>query len=134
MQTKLLTLLFVTAVLISSFAASVLPYANALTARTDFSNRHTSASYGNSHICGDHKCAPGEQSQWGMRISAAQRGGTDNLKQLRAYAELHGEDIMHKITGSTTAPNAMHGNIQMTEKITISGNMTDKGNTTKSTK
>lgn len=116
MKIKLFTILFVTAVLVSSFAASVLPYANALTARTDFSNRHTTASWGNSHICGDHKCKPGEQSQWSMQLSAAQRGGNENLKQLRTYGELH-------------------GNIKMSEKMSMGDNkMTDNGNAIKGTK
>lgn len=134
MQIKLVALLFVTAVLTSSFMASILPSANALTARTDFGNRHTSASYGNSKICGDHKCAPGEQTEWGMKVSAAQRGGSENLKQLRNYAEMHGEDVMHKIAGSTTAPNTMHGTVKMSDKMSVGGNMTDKGNVTKGTK
>ena len=134
MKMKLFTILFITAVLVSSFAASVLPSANAFTQRTDFSNRHSSASYGNSHICGDHKCGSGEQSQMGMKISAAQRGGNENLKQLRAYGEMHGEDVMHKIAGSTTSPSTMHGNIKVTDKLSVGTNMTDKANVTKGTK
>ncbi len=129
MQLKLITLLFVIAVLASSFMASILPSANALTARTDFGDRHTSASYGNSRICGDHKCAPGEQTQWGMKVSAAQRGGTENLKQLRNHAELHGEDVMHKIAGSTPAPTTSHGNVKMSDSMKMSGSTasSDKG-------
>ena len=112
------------AVLVSSFAASVLPSANALTQRTDFNNRHSSASYGNSHICGDHKCKPGEQSQWNMKLSSAQRGGNENLKQLRSYAESHGKGMMPTVPGT----------IKMSEKMSVGDNMTDKGQPIKSTK
>ena len=69
-----------------------------------------------------------------MKISAAQRGGNENLKQLRAYGELHGEDVMHKIAGSNTTQTSMHGTVKMTEKMSMGGNMTDKGNSTKGTK
>ena len=133
-QVKLMTTLFLTVLLTLSFAASVLPTVNALTARTDFTNRHTSASFGNSHICGDHKCAPGEQTQMSMKISAAQRGGSENLKQLRNYAELHGETVMNKVAGSTSAPTTMHGNTMLTDKMNMGSNMTDIGNKTKGTK
>ena len=70
----------ISAVLVSSFAVSVLPYANALTQRTDFSNRHTTASWGNSRVCGDHICKSGEQTQLQMKLSSAQRGETGNTK------------------------------------------------------
>ena len=124
MKMKLFIILVISVVLVSSFAASVLPSANALTTRTDFSNRHTTATWGNSHVCGDHKCKPGEQSQWGMKISAAQRGGNENLKQLRSYAESHGKGM------TPTVP----GTIKMSEKMSVGDNMTDKGMPIKSTK
>lgn len=129
MQMKVFALLFLTVILVSSFIASSLPSVNALTARTDFSNRHTSASYGNSRICGDHKCAPGEQTQMMMKLNASQKIGYGKVG-----ATTHGEDVIHKIVGSTTPSTTMHGNIKMTEKMPMSGNMTDKGNATKGTK
>ena len=113
MKMKLFVIFVISAVLVSSFAASVLPYANALTQRTDFSDRHTTASWGNSHICGDHKCKPGEQSQWQMKLSAAQRG------EAGSSAGLHGKGVM-----PTT------GNIKMSDGMS----MTDKGKTTPSNK
>ena len=129
MQMKIFTLLFITAILVSSFVASSLPSANALTARTDFTNRHTSASYGNSHICGDHKCSPGEQTQMMMKISASQKVGYGKVGGIS-----HGEDVMHNIAGSTPSSTSMHGTVKMTEKMSMGGNMTDKGNSTKGTK
>jgi hypothetical protein len=129
MKMKLFAILFVTAVLVSSFVASVLPSANALTQRTDFSNRHTSASYGNSRICGDHICKSGEQTQWMMKVSSSQKVGFGKVGNLS-----QGVDVMHKIAGTTPSPSTMHGNIKLTEKSSMGVNMTDKGNATKSTK
>lgn len=126
MQTKLFVLLFVTAVLASSFAASVLPAANALTARTDFSNRHLSASYGNSPICGDHVCKPGEKTSWAEKISELQRGGTGKIVPGETY-----QDVLKNIQ-STSTP--MHETVKMNEKLGMGANMTNAGNVTKGTK
>jgi hypothetical protein len=126
MLPKLLVLLFVTGVLVSSFAATVLPAANALTARTDFSNRHLSASYGNSPICGDHICGPGEKTAWANKIAQLQRVGTGKIGSGATY-----KDILNNIQLTS---NAMHGTVKMTEKMTMSANMTGSGNMTKGTK
>jgi len=103
----------ISAVLVSSFAASVIPYANALTQRTDFSNRHTTASWGNSRVCGDHICKSGEQTQLQMKLSASQRGETIS------NSGSHGKGMM-----PTTS-----GNMKMTEKMSMDGNMAGNGNT-----
>ena len=102
MKMKLLVTLVISAVLISSLAATVLPSANALTQRTDFSNRHTTASWGNSRVCGDHICKSGEQTEMLMKLSAAQRG-----------ANWNGKGTMPTISGS----------------MKMGGNMNDKGTT-----
>ncbi len=129
MQTKLIALLFVTTVLASSFAASVLPMANALTARTDFSNRQLSASYGNSPICGDHVCTSGEKTTWMNEMASLQRGGTGKIVAGETY-----QDVLKHIK-STSAPTTMHGNaMKLTEKMNMGSNMTDTGNKTKGTK
>ena len=62
-----------------------------------------------------------------MKVSASQKVGYGKVGNIS-----HGEDIMHKIAGSGST--TMHGTIKMTEKMSMSGNMTDKGNTTKGTK
>lgn len=126
---KVFLILFLAVILASSFVVSSLPFASALTARTDFSNRHSSASYGNSKVCGDHICKPGEQTQMMMKLSSSQRTGYGKVG-----TTTHGEDVIHNIMGSTPAPTTMHGNIKMTEKVLMAANMTDKGNVTKGTK
>ena len=53
-----------------------IPSANALTKR-DYSvlnDQHTTASYGNSMICGDHYCSTGEFSKMQQQLSQAQSG------------------------------------------------------------
>ena len=104
MNMKLFVIFVISAVLVSSFAASVLPYANALTQRTDFSNRHTTASWGNSRICGDHICKSGEQTELQIKLSASQRGQTGNIQS-------HGKGMMPTLS----------------EKMSIGDNMNDKG-------
>ena len=106
MKMKLLVAFAISAVLVSSFAATVLPSANALTQRTDFSNRHTTASWGNSRICGDHICKSGEQTEMQMKLSASQRGET-------IPSNMHGKGMM-----PTTSGNMKMG-----------GSMNDKGTT-----
>lgn len=127
MQVKLVSLLFVTAVLASSFMASILPSANALTARTDFSNRHTSASKGYSDICGDHKCLPGERTQWLNRMSELQRQGVGKIGQGETY-----QDVLKHL--QSTNPTSGHGNVKITDKMHMGENMTAAGNMTKGTK
>jgi hypothetical protein len=111
MNIKSFTVLFLTAIIMFSFAVLVLPSANALTARTDFYNRHGSASFGYSNICGDHICKPGERSAHTMKINDAQRGGKQDLQQLRSYAEKTQLGYTHKMsenmnmTGSAGMPS-----------------------------
>ena len=109
---KLFVVLVISAVLVSSFAATVLPSASALTQRTDFSNRHTTASWGNSRICGDHICKSGEQTEMQMKLSASQRG--------QAYSNTvsHGKGMMPTTNGS----------IKMSEKMSMNANMTAPNN------
>ena len=107
MKMKLLVTLVISVVLISSLAATVLPYANALTQRTDFSNRHTTASWGNSRVCGDHICKSGEQTEMQMKLSAAQRGLNWNGKGTMptvSHSMKMGDTMSGNMTG-TTMPN-----------------------------
>ncbi|MDE1769209.1 MAG: hypothetical protein KGI28_01470 [Thaumarchaeota archaeon] len=62
---------------ISAVTAFVdIPSASALTKRDYYylNDQHTTASYGNSVICGDHYCAPGEYSKMQQELSQAQQG------------------------------------------------------------
>jgi hypothetical protein len=62
---------------ISAVTAFVdIPSANALTKRDYYvlNDQHTTASYGNSVICGNHYCSPGEYSRMQQQLSQAQTG------------------------------------------------------------
>jgi hypothetical protein len=72
MKSKIHEVLFVTAILLTSVAASILPAANALTKNT-WDDSHTTARFGNSKVCGDHLCAPGEHQALVQKINDAQK-------------------------------------------------------------
>ena len=76
MSSKLPVVLLLTAVLMASVAVSTIPASNALIQR-DFSylnDQQTTVRYGNTKVCGDHLCAPGEWDKLQTSISAAQLG------------------------------------------------------------
>lgn len=127
MQSKLFALLLVAVVLASFFAVSVLPAVNALTARTDFSNRHLSASYGNSPICGDHICGPGEKTKWAEKMAELQREGAVKIGSATNF-----EEALKTIQSNST--NATSEDLKMTEKIHVGENMTSMDNMTQGMK
>ena len=82
--------------------------ASALEVRTDFYNRHTTASHGDSRICGDHFCVAGEKQKWTHVI-----WGLQHISSKKITVAQHGEDIMSHLaassssyTNSTTFPKA----------------------------
>src|SRR5437867_13091942 len=79
MSKKIALLLFTIAVLVASFVLVAIPPASALT-RNTFDDSHTTARLGNSKVCGDHICKPGEHEKMAEELNNAQRnaqtGGT----------------------------------------------------------
>lgn len=75
MSSKLPAVLFLTAVVIASVGASTLP-ANALIKRDYYylNDQHLTARYGNTQVCGDHLCAPGEWEKLQASLTTAQLG------------------------------------------------------------
>ncbi|MDE1826132.1 MAG: hypothetical protein KGH83_00880 [Thaumarchaeota archaeon] len=76
MSSKLPVVLLLTAVLMASVAVSTIPASNALIQR-DYSylnDNHQTVLTGNTKVCGDHLCAPGEWDKLQTSISAAQLG------------------------------------------------------------
>ncbi len=85
--------LFLSLLVLSIFVAGIhFSNANALEVRTVFDDNHSSATYGNSIICGDHKCAPGEKAHWFHATWGNQRPSSTKIPV--AY---YGEDIMSKL-------------------------------------
>ena len=78
-MSKKIALLFTIAVLVASFVLVANPLASALT-RNTFDDSHTTARLGNSKVCGDHICKPGEHEKMKEDLNNAQRntqaGGT----------------------------------------------------------
>ncbi|NHI02448.1 hypothetical protein DYY67_0487 [Candidatus Nitrosotalea sp. TS] len=76
MSSKLPVVLLLTAVLMASVAVSTIPASNALIQR-DYSylnDQQITVRYGNTKVCGDHMCAPGEWDKLQTSISTAQQG------------------------------------------------------------
>ncbi len=75
MSSKLPVVLFVTAVVIASVVGSTFP-ANALIQRdyNYLNDKHVTARYGNTAVCGDHMCAPGEWNKLQQQLTSAQLG------------------------------------------------------------
>ena len=76
MSSKLPVVLLLTAVLVASVAVSTIPASNALIQR-DYSylnDNHLTVRTGNTKVCGDHLCAPGEWDKLQASINSAQLG------------------------------------------------------------
>ena len=112
MSNKVALLLFTTAVLLTSFAAVFVPQASALTKST-WNDNISTASYGNSVVCGDHKCAPGEHTKWVNAIWQSQK-----ISYGKVGSAPHGEDVMHNMAGSVASNMTSHGNMKMSDNMT----------------
>jgi hypothetical protein len=76
MSSKLLVVLLLTAVLMASVAVSTIPASNALIQR-DYSylnDNHQTVLTGDTKVCGDHLCAPGEWDKLQANLTSAQLG------------------------------------------------------------
>lgn len=87
--------MFAVAVLLVSTAAMTLPQASALEKGNTMKNIST-ASFGNSLVCGDHKCKPGEHSAWYNALWQSQR-----TKSGKVTADTHGEDVMDSLASTS---------------------------------
>ena len=83
----------------------------ALEPRTDFKNRHETATFGNSHVCGDHLCGLGEKLQWTHATWDSQRLGTGKLPTTS-----HGEDIMSELAKASITAGFIQGNKTVSRK------------------
>lgn len=96
MFNKTALLLFTTAVLLTSVAVMHVPQANALTKGVTVNNISTT-SFGNSIVCGDHKCAPGEQTKWQNAVWLSQKDNTGKIGTTKI-----GEQVMDNLAKTTT--------------------------------
>ncbi|MDE1830343.1 MAG: hypothetical protein KGI25_08470 [Thaumarchaeota archaeon] len=75
-SSRLLFALCLTVVLALSVVGSSIPSSNALTQR-DFNylkDQHLTVSNGDTKVCGDHMCTPGEWTKLQEALAAAQKG------------------------------------------------------------
>jgi len=72
-----LPVLFLLTVVVASFAVATIPVSYALVQRDwsyGFNDNEITARYGNTKVCGDHMCAPGEWTQLQDKLTASQLG------------------------------------------------------------
>ena len=100
MSSKLPVVLLLTAVLVASVAVSAIPASNALIQRnfSYLNDNHLTVRTGDTKVCGDHLCAPGEWDKLQSAINAAQLGNK----------------TQGNITAVTTAPAASSSSIVCT--------------------
>jgi hypothetical protein len=115
MSNKIALLMFAATVLLVSSAMVSIPQANALT-QSNTMRWISTASYGNSQVCGDHKCAPGEHIGWYNALWQSQK--VTNGKIGSTYL---GEDVMHKLAGSDNSKNTYKWNIPVNLQTTQKG-------------
>jgi hypothetical protein len=84
---------------------------SALEVRTVFDNRHSSASFGDSKVCGDHLCGLGEKPQWTRAT-----WGSQHLNSSKLPVAPHGEDIMSELAKAPMNAGSMHQNKKMSHK------------------
>ncbi len=102
MSTKIALLLFTTAVIVTSFAVVAIPPASALT-RNTFDDSHTTARFGNSKVCGDHLCAPGEHAKWVQMLNDAQRANQVG----HSKSAQHGEEVLQQLAAGNMTSSSM---------------------------
>jgi hypothetical protein len=75
-MSKLPMMMFIAAILIASVVVLTVPAANALIKRDYYylNDQHLTARFGNTQVCGDHMCAPGEWDKLQASLAAAQLG------------------------------------------------------------
>jgi hypothetical protein len=129
MSGKIALILFTTSVLLTSFIVGVLPQALALTQST-WDDSHTTARFGNSKVCGDHLCGPGEHARWVKALNDAQRSSHAG----RLIGAQHGEDILLALAAAIAHPGTstqegkpMTGTMAKTGNMTMPGDMNNTG-------
>jgi len=110
---KLIRTILVLSILLALTVSLITPshLASALEVRTVFDNRHSSASFGDSRVCGDHLCGLGEKPQWTHATWGSQRLSASKLPVAQ-----HGEDIMTQLAKASAIVVSTQGNKTMSYK------------------
>jgi hypothetical protein len=106
-----IVLLFTASVIVAYFGMMAIPMASALNPNP-VDNSHVTSRFESEHkICGNHLCAPGERTSWEKAVWDHQKMSQGKITSVKQ----HGEDVMHKMSGSTSGPITAHGS----EKPTV---------------
>ena len=98
-------LLFTTSIILASFAVMAIPLASALNPNP-VDNSHVTARFESEHkVCGNHLCAYGERTSWEKAVWDHQSMSQGKISSMTQ----HGEDVMHKMSGSTPGQTTAHG-------------------------
>ena len=99
--------------------------ANALTKGTGDYSR-TTASLDPSRVCGNHVCAPGENSKWSHAIMTSQREGHG-----KATGGYYGHVIMHQLVVNSLVKNSHVNYVMITSHMntTMTANNTNTNST-----
>ena len=118
MSNKIALLMFAATVILASTAIMTIPQASALTKSNMMTSISIStASYGNSLVCGDHKCTPGEHTKWVNAVWQSQK-----ISYGKVRAAPHGEDVLTTMADSNLVPKTMDANTTMSDNMKMSGN------------
>jgi hypothetical protein len=81
-----------------------IPSANALTKRDYYilNDQHLTAQYGNSVVCGNHYCSPGEYSKMQQRLNQAQSGRSNPAMSTQGKTMMSGNETMSQTMPMST--------------------------------
>ena len=121
MSSKILVLFFM-AVIAASVVGVTLPASNALTQRDwsyGYNDNQMTARYGNTAVCGDHMCAPGEWDKLQAALTSAQLGnqGGRNATQTGTVPATPPSQT----TSSNTLPNGVTPKLCASVKTVLLG-------------
>lgn len=132
MKSLSLAVLVVSCILLTSLLMTSLPTASAIVKRTDFSDRHNTASRGLSNICGDHVCAPGEKTMWFKMLADIQHANNGKLVRGEKYQQILRE--LQLDVKSSSHPLKATGSMSTNVNLSIISNATIIGHAIKVTK
>jgi hypothetical protein len=111
MSNKIAYVMFAVTVLLASTAVAAVPQANGLTISSVMTYIST-ASYSNSMVCGDHKCAPGEHTKWSTAVWQSQK-----MSYGKIQSAPHGEDVLQNLVDST--PESMKSHMMSYKNMSV---------------
>ena len=93
---------------------ALIPFLQASVFAKPYDNSHITGRHDRAKVCGDHYCTPGEYNDWKNGVVQSQRMSQGKV----ANPQQHGEDVMHKMAGSTPGSTTMHGNTKQNMEST----------------